>query len=273
MKRHFVLLASVFSIGLGGCGIGLGATVHPTTIEGPRLNMSGTLIAPTLRFYDSTGYLLAILANANNQWTARNNALAYARPGETVTYYWQPVAPVPGMLTTMDVSWGSTDSATASQPGISGTIKGKLEFMRLELNVDLWEFRISDQFSGQLTLGALWRDYKMTSGFGSESENWIGMPFGFRLAHAIDFGDHELVTGAFAVVDPLISGLTALLSEGSWFWGRFGVRGDLSLLEWLGVSAEAYYEVAPLGLGDTDQDGFTFTITLNGFYTPEKQTR
>lgn len=272
-----LLLALLLASVMPACGMGVGATVHslglarttPDELTGTKSETSATLFAPTIQLYDTTGILLAILGNAARGNEARENALRNARPGETVTYSWEPIAPMPGALTTLLVSWGATDSGSKSDLAEPVMV----DFFDFELMVDFWKFDIAKKFEGHLVVGALWRQYEVADPFNDDSQFWIGMPFGFKLAYAHDFGDHELFASAYAYVDPLISGLTALTMDpgGSWFWGRFGLRGDLSLLSWLGLSVDTYYESSPLDFGKLEEDSCTFTVSLNAFYVPDSQ--
>ena len=71
----------------------------------------------------------------------------------------------------------------------------------------------------------------------------LGLSVGYRILGPLD-------VSARLSVDPLISGITALLGSPHWFWMEASARIDFRPLSWLLVWTEAAHRIESFGMGD-----------------------
>lgn len=267
-----------------GCGVGAGVMAHQVDLgayrnqfgnSDPRTRTESDLsmVTPVIQLYDATGFLVAALGTAGNQYNAQQQALRDAadrpiKPGEEIEYSYKVVPPSPGMLTSLTFSWGSTDVLTAQDTsgGPEAKVPATVDFFLFDLNVNMFSFDITDTLWAHIALGALWRSYDISSARFGGGSSWIGMPLTLRLSY--DLPESGVTANAYIGVDPIVSPIVALVGNDgdSWFWMRSGLRADVGLLSWMNVSVDGYYEVSPMELGSQDSDSFNALVSLNVFF-------
>jgi hypothetical protein len=183
-------------------GIGYGQDVH-TLRNGPRLDADpsigfgytgsvGLMRSHHLQLIDESGILLSVLGTAGNRYSAgqaaQDDAARHgAKAGDTVTYSYATVAPAPGTLTTLDVSWGDTTGWTRN-PGVDlkevAVPDGAVKFFHAELRAGLanWDWPFA---YGTLYLGARYLQYKFVGGTFDKDFTVIDMPIGLSLSRGL----------------------------------------------------------------------------------------
>lgn len=205
-----------------------------------------------ITIFDSSGVLLAGLGTAANREVARRRAEESARErgakvGDSYSFTYDNLAPVPGHMTELRVFWGSGSGITMRRPGLEvSQSSAELSMWGFDLIAGMKSWSLLRGFEVGVALDANWTSFtakKLHFSGETLSDEASWDRFNLSIGVPVSYSPFPSVSvSLIPAFDPLFSGVRYLLrkpAKPAWIEASLGLQANLRPFSFLLLQIEA----------------------------------